>query len=378
MEEIAREAPREIFVATQSSTERTTFTFNPLIASTLSTLSNKVTTEEPFTFHPLFPATLESSLTKTRIPTTLSSTPTSLVTSLPSFEPFVTTTKIIDAITSTSFNDITTGTAAYVTATPSNEIFSSQSTVASSTGIVTSFTPENTMNASTSTEKVFPSPQPHPSSDSKAIASTSKSINSNEAIGDDKVNAVDNSEGDSTTKSVPRTNDVGAVYTESVLNPQSTTTTDASLISEMVAGEGERSSERPTNSSYSDPKLEVGKTSQKPVTPTEKPLDPIDVTASYFDLPNNSRGASNSSRKPRLRSLFYYYFITANKLNESQSRETNKTLEEDHGQSEKSESFLGLPGDQSCVEHQTLLLASRSHLFQANSRNFMKSHFITP
>lgn len=59
---------------------------------------------------------------------------------------------------------------------------------------------------------------------------------------------------------------------------------------------------------------------------------------------------ANISRKPKFRNFFYYYFITAIKANETRVREINKTIEAGK------EHFLGLPGDQSCVEHQNLLL----------------------
>lgn len=64
----------------------------------------------------------------------------------------------------------------------------------------------------------------------------------------------------------------------------------------------------------------------------------------------NDSSSVNSTRKPRLRNFFYYYFITAIKANESRARELNKTLEEE--EIAKQEFFLGLPGDQSSVEHQ--------------------------
>lgn len=68
---------------------------------------------------------------------------------------------------------------------------------------------------------------------------------------------------------------------------------------------------------------------------------------------NHNKTGNSTKRRPRLRNFFYYYFITAIRANETRAKEQNQTAEK-----EKQEHFLGMPGDPSCVEHQTSALFS--------------------
>lgn len=65
----------------------------------------------------------------------------------------------------------------------------------------------------------------------------------------------------------------------------------------------------------------------------------------YFNDRNESKVA-NDSRKPRLRNFFYYYFLTAIRVNESRERELNRTFEE-----AGHDRLWGLPGDPISVAH---------------------------
>lgn len=61
----------------------------------------------------------------------------------------------------------------------------------------------------------------------------------------------------------------------------------------------------------------------------------------------NGSEVSNTTRKPKFKNFFYYYFIASMKANESRAKETNLTDEVAGSQA----MFMGIPGEQSCVLH---------------------------
>lgn len=124
--------------------------------------------------------------------------------------------------------------------------------------------------------------------------------------------------------------------------PQPLSTTDGSVDSDEKTGNDlnidAQSPPLPDSLEVSS-SLPVPEDSSATETSKTSPL----LDFAYFNDRNESKVA-NDSRKPRLRNFFYYYFLTAIRVNESRERELNRTFEE-----AGHDRLWGLPGDRSVL-----------------------------
>lgn len=101
--------------------------------------------------------------------------------------------------------------------------------------------------------------------------------------------------------------------------------------------------------------------------PTETSKTSPLLDFAYFNDRNESKVA-NDSRKPRLRNFFYYYFLTAIRVNESRERELNRTFEE-----AGHDRLWGLPGDRSVLRTNSSVLLAAARTCDAIFHNLIST-----
>lgn len=121
----------------------------------------------------------------------------------------------------------------------------------------------------------------------------------------------------------------------------------------------------PLEITSSSSKTTINSPTDEASTETSRKTSPL-LDFAYFNDRNESK-VVNDSRKPRLRNFFYYYFLTAIRVNDSRERELNRTYEE-----AEHDRILGLPGDPSVLSTTpSVLLTAAGTTCDAIFHNFI-------